>query len=64
MLFDREIASAIKKLLDCVNELTNGGYLTTYADKRAVDLRKRDFIKDSKNFSQTLIAKSKRIELC
>ena len=52
--FYREIASAIKKLLDCVNEITNGGYLASYIDKRAVEGRKREFIKDSKNFSQTL----------
>ncbi|OTF74494.1 programmed cell death protein 10-like protein [Euroglyphus maynei] len=65
----RKIASAIKKLLDCVNEITgsngsssssssgnnnNGGYIQTYQDKRSVDQRKREFIKDSKNFSQTL----------
>lgn len=50
----KEIASAIKKLLDCVNEITAGGYLSSYMDKRAVEGRKREFIKDSKNFSQTL----------
>ncbi|KAH9414984.1 Programmed cell death protein 10 [Dermatophagoides pteronyssinus] len=41
----RKIASAIKKLLDCVNDIT---------DKRSIEQRKREFIKDSKNFSQTL----------
>ncbi|KAH9497228.1 programmed cell death protein 10-A isoform X1 [Dermatophagoides farinae] len=58
----RKIASAIKKLLDCVNDITgsNGssssgsGFIQTYQDKRSVDQRKREFIKDSKNFSQTL----------
>jgi len=50
----KEIASAIKKLLDCVNEISNSLYITSPSDKRALENRKRDFIKDSKKFSQTL----------
>ena len=62
----RKIASAIKKLLDCVNDITgsngssssssssSGGFIQTYQDKRSIEQRKREFIKDSKNFSQTL----------
>jgi programmed cell death protein 10 len=50
----REIASAIKKLLDCVNEISNSLHITSPSDKRALENRKRDFIKDSKKFSQTL----------
>jgi programmed cell death protein 10 len=50
----KEIASAIKKLLDCVNEISNSLHITSPSDKRALENRKRDFIKDSKKFSQTL----------
>jgi len=50
----KEIASAIKKLLDCVNEISNSPQITSPSDKRAIENRKRDFIKDSKKFSQTL----------
>lgn len=48
----REIASAIKKLLDCVNEISN--YTSSPTDRQALDTRKRDFIKYSKKFSTTL----------
>lgn len=52
LLFHREIASAIKKLLDCVNEIAN--YTSLPSDKTALDNRKRDFIKYSKKFTTTL----------
>lgn len=48
----REIASAIKKLLDAVNEVT--GYIPGPAGKQALDQRKREFVKYSKRFSNTL----------
>ena len=49
----REIASAIKKLLDCVNDILE--YTSDSEDKQlALDARKRDFIKYSKKFSTTL----------
>ncbi|CAG2120382.1 unnamed protein product [Medioppia subpectinata] len=50
----KEIASAIKKLLDCVNEISNSLQITSPSDKRALENRKREFIRDSKKFSQTL----------
>lgn len=50
--FLREIASAIKKLLDAVNEVT--GYIPGSAGKQALDQRKREFVKYSKRFSNTL----------
>ena len=48
----REIASAIKKLLDAVNEVTK--FKTWLAGKQALDQRKREFVKYSKRFSNTL----------
>lgn len=48
----REIASAIKKLLDCVNEIST--YTSASLDRQALENRKRDFIKYSKKFSTTL----------
>lgn len=48
----REIASAIKKLLDAVNEVT--GFIPSLAGKQALDQRKREFVKYSKRFSNTL----------
>ncbi|XP_011494714.1 PREDICTED: programmed cell death protein 10 [Ceratosolen solmsi marchali] len=48
----KEIASAIKKLLDAVNEVT--GYIPESAGKQALDQRKREFVKYSKRFSNTL----------
>jgi len=48
----KEIASAIKKLLDAVNEVT--GYIPGSAGKQALDQRKREFVKYSKRFSNTL----------
>lgn len=48
----REIASAIKKLLDAVNEVT--GFIPGSAGKQALDQRKREFVKYSKRFSNTL----------
>ncbi|XP_054159878.1 programmed cell death protein 10-B-like [Oppia nitens] len=50
----KEIASAIKKLLDCVNEISNSSQQTSSTDRTALEKRKREFIKDSKKFSQTL----------
>jgi hypothetical protein len=48
----REIASAIKKLLDAVNEVAS--YLPGPAAKQALEQRKREFVKFSKRFSNTL----------
>ncbi|XP_014203472.1 programmed cell death protein 10-like [Copidosoma floridanum] len=48
----KEIASAIKKLLDAVNEVT--GYIPGSTGKQALDQRKREFVKYSKRFSNTL----------
>lgn len=48
----KEIASAIKKLLDAVNEIN--GYIPGTQGKRALEGRKREFVKYSKLFSNTL----------
>ncbi|XP_014474327.1 PREDICTED: programmed cell death protein 10 isoform X1 [Dinoponera quadriceps] len=48
----KEIASAIKKLLDAVNEVT--AFIPGSAGKQALDQRKREFVKYSKRFSNTL----------
>lgn len=48
----KEIASAIKKLLDAVNEVS--GYIPSPTGKQALDQRKREFVKYSKRFSNTL----------
>ncbi|CAD1481217.1 unnamed protein product, partial [Heterotrigona itama] len=48
----KEIASAIKKLLDAVNEVT--AFIRGSAGKQALDQRKREFVKYSKRFSNTL----------
>ncbi|EGI57875.1 PREDICTED: programmed cell death protein 10 isoform X1 [Acromyrmex echinatior] len=48
----KEIASAIKKLLDAVNEVT--AFIPGSAGKQALDQRKREFVKFSKRFSNTL----------
>ena len=48
----KEIASAIKKLLDCVNEIT--AVISSPQDRQSVENRKRDFIRYSKRFSNTL----------
>ncbi|GIY80777.1 programmed cell death protein 10 [Caerostris darwini] len=48
----KEIASAIKKLLDAVNEVS--GYIPSPSGKQALDQRKREFVKYSKRFSNTL----------
>lgn len=50
----RKIASAIKKLLDCIHQNNLNGYLANEQDRRSVDNRRREFIRDSKNFSQSL----------
>lgn len=48
----KEVASAIKKLLDCLTEVING---TDSANrKQTLEDRKRDFIKCSKRFSNKL----------
>lgn len=48
----KEIASAIKKLLDAVNEVT--AFIPGSTGKQALDQRKREFVKYSKRFSNTL----------
>lgn len=50
--FFREIASAIKKLLDAVNEVA--GFIPGPTGKQALEQRKREFVKFSKRFSNTL----------
>ncbi|KPJ15153.1 Programmed cell death protein 10 [Papilio machaon] len=47
----KEIASAIKKLLDAVNEVST---YTPGPGKQALEQRKREFVKYSKRFSNTL----------
>lgn len=49
---NREIASAIKKLLDAVNEVV--GFIPGTSGKQAVEQRKKEFVKYSKKFSTTL----------
>ncbi|XP_050425938.1 programmed cell death protein 10 isoform X1 [Adelges cooleyi] len=51
-ILSREIASAIKKLLDAVNEVS--GYIPGPSNKQALEQRKREFVKYSKRFSNTL----------
>lgn len=48
----REIASAIKKLLDAVTEVSQ--FIPGMQGKQALEHRKRDFVKHSKKFSNTL----------
>jgi len=48
----KEIASAIKKLLDAVNEVS--AYIPGTSGKQALDQKKREFVKYSKRFSNTL----------
>lgn len=48
----KEIASAIKKLLDAVNEVN--GFIPGQTGKQALEQRKREFVKFSKRFSNTL----------
>ncbi|XP_022903051.1 programmed cell death protein 10 [Onthophagus taurus] len=48
----KEIASAIKKLLDAVNEVN--AFIPGPAGKQALEQRKREFVKYSKRFSNTL----------
>ena len=48
----KEIASAIKKLLDAVNEVSV--YIPGAQGKHALEQRKREFVKYSKKFSNTL----------
>jgi len=48
----KEIASGIKKLLDAVNEVS--GYIPGSQGKQALEQRKREFVKYSKRFSNTL----------
>ncbi|KAK8724231.1 hypothetical protein OTU49_011295, partial [Cherax quadricarinatus] len=48
----KEIASAIKKLLDAVSEVSQ--YIPGTQGKQALEHRKRDFVKHSKKFSNTL----------
>ncbi|KAK6622961.1 hypothetical protein RUM43_008813 [Polyplax serrata] len=48
----KEIASAIKKLLDAVSEVS--AYIPGTTGKQALEQRKREFVKFSKRFSNTL----------
>jgi len=48
----KEIASAIKKLLDAVNEIV--GFIPGSSGKQQVEQRKKEFVKYSKKFSTTL----------
>lgn len=48
----KEIASAIKKLLDAVHEVN--GFIPGTTGKQALEQRKREFVKYSKRFSNTL----------
>ncbi|XP_044266491.1 programmed cell death protein 10 isoform X2 [Tribolium madens] len=48
----KEIASAIKRLLDAVNEVN--GFIPGTTGKQALEQRKREFVKYSKRFSNTL----------
>lgn len=48
----KEIASAIKKLLDAVNEVVS--FIPGSSGKQAVEQRKKEFVKYSKKFSTTL----------
>ncbi|XP_056644159.1 programmed cell death protein 10 isoform X2 [Diorhabda carinulata] len=48
----KEIASAIKKLLDAVNAVN--GFIPGTAGKQSLEQRKREFVKYSKRFSNTL----------
>lgn len=48
----KEIASAIKKLLDAVNDVST--YIPSPYRKQALEHRKREFVKYSKRFSNTL----------
>jgi hypothetical protein len=50
--FFRDIASAIKKLLDAVNDIS--AYIPGISGKQALEQRKREFVKYSKRFSNTL----------
>lgn len=50
--FFREIASAIKKLLDAVNEVN--AFIPGSIGKQSLEQRKREFVKYSKRFSNTL----------
>ena len=52
IFYCREIASAIKKLLDAVNEVS--AYIPGTSGKQALDQKKREFVKYSKRFSNTL----------
>ncbi|KAI1287245.1 Programmed cell death protein 10-B [Halotydeus destructor] len=46
----KEIAGAIKKLLDCVNEIS--GYIPMPSDRQAVEMRKREFIRPLEEVQQ------------
>lgn len=48
----KEIASAMKKLLDCLSQIIN--LTTSHQNREALEDRKRDFIKYSKKFSDKL----------
>ncbi|KAI4478915.1 hypothetical protein M0802_014468 [Mischocyttarus mexicanus] len=48
----KEIASAIKKLLDAVNEVA--AFIPSSTRKQALEQRKKEFVKYSKRFSNTL----------
>ena len=52
--YNREIAAAIKKKLDAVNNLFET--MQSLEIKQILDIRKREFVKYSKQFSNTLKA--------
>lgn len=54
LIFNREIAAAIKKKLDAVNNLFET--MQSLEIKQILDIRKREFVKYSKQFSNTLKA--------
>lgn len=50
----RKIAAAIKELLDCIYQINSNGFIVNIKDRRSLDNCRREFIRDSKQFSQSL----------
>ncbi|KAH9425494.1 Programmed cell death protein 10, partial [Dermatophagoides pteronyssinus] len=50
----RKIAAAIKELLDCIYQINSNGFIVNIKDRRLLDNCRREFIRDSKQFSQSL----------
>merc|ERR1712150_335011 len=48
----KDIASAIKKLLDAMNQIS--AFIPSPANRQSLELKKREFVKYSKKFSNTL----------